>query len=264
MTEVELAKISVDRVSKTFGSRGSEYVALEAVSLEVFKGDFLCLLGPSGCGKTTLLTLLAGFEEPTSGSIRLGNLPISGPGVDRVVVFQDAGAALFPWLTVRENVEYGPRIRHVARDEYRDTVQSLLKMVGLDSHSSKFPHELSGGMKQRLQIARALVNDPEVLLMDEPFAALDAITKRALQSELVRIWKNTVVTVAYVTHDIIEALLLGTRIVVMTASPRARVKAILNVDLKSADRTPSSEQFAALYGQVEALLREEVGGSELH
>ncbi|MGH9563076.1 MAG: ABC transporter ATP-binding protein [Terracidiphilus sp.] len=256
MTEVELAKISVDRVSKTFGSRGSEYVALQAVSLEIPKRDFLCLLGPSGCGKTTLLTLLGGFEEPTSGSIRVGKLPVSGPSVDRVVVFQDAGAALFPWLNVRENVEYGPRIRHVSPDKYRDTVQSLLKMVGLDSHSSKFPHELSGGMKQRLQIARALVNEPELLLMDEPFAALDAITKRALQSELVRIWKNTAVTVVYVTHDIIEALLLGTRIAIMTTSPRARVKAILNVDLKAADRTPSSDQFAALYGQVEALLRD--------
>jgi NitT/TauT family transport system ATP-binding protein len=264
MTEVELAKISVDRVSKTFGSRGSEYVALEEVTLEIPSGDFLCLLGPSGCGKSTLLTLVAGFEEPTSGSIRLGNLAVSGPGVDRVVVFQDAGAALFPWLTVRENVEYGPRIRHVVRDEYRTNVQSLLEMVGLDSHSSKFPHELSGGMKQRLQIARALINEPEVLLMDEPFGSLDAITKRALQLELARIWRNTAVTVAYVTHDIIEALLLGTRIAVMTAGPRARVKAILNVNLKPADRTPSSDQFAALYGQVEALLREEVGGSDSH
>jgi NitT/TauT family transport system ATP-binding protein len=261
MTEVELAKISVDRVSKTFGARGSEYIALESVSLEIPKGDFLCLLGPSGCGKTTLLTLLAGFEEPTSGNILLGNSPVIGPGVDRVVVFQDAGAALFPWLTVLENVEYGPRVRHTSKHEYRDAVQSILKLVGLDSHSSKFPHELSGGMKQRLQIARALVNEPEVLLMDEPFAALDAITKRALQYELARIWKNTAVTIAYVTHDIIEALLLGTRIAVMTASPRARVKTILQVDLEPADRTPSSDRFAALYGQVEALLREEVRGA---
>lgn len=258
MTEA-LAKISVDRVSKTFGARGTEYVALEDVSLWIPRGDFLCLLGPSGCGKSTLLTLLAGFEEPSSGSIRVGDSPISGPGIDRVVVFQDAGAALFPWLTVQENVEYGPRMQRLASSAYRDTVKGLLEMVGLSAHSSKFPHELSGGMKQRLQIARAFVNEPEVLLMDEPFASLDAITKRSLQSELARIWKKTAVTVAFVTHDIIEALLLGTRIAVMTAGPRARIKAILDVTLDGDNRTPSSDQFAALYGRVEGLLREEVG-----
>jgi NitT/TauT family transport system ATP-binding protein len=251
-------QISVDQVSKTFGSRSSAYIALEAVSLEIPRRDFFCLLGPSGCGKSTLLTLLAGFEEPTSGSIRLGDRVIEGPGVDRVVVFQDAGAALFPWLTVVENVEYGPRMRHIKSDAYERAVQALLQMVGLSAHSGKFPHELSGGMKQRLQIARALVNEPEVLLMDEPFASLDAITKRTLQSELARIWRSTHVTIVYVTHDIIEALLLGTHIAVMTMGPRAKVKAVLNVDLEPEDRTPSSDHFAALYGQVEALLREEV------
>lgn len=251
-------QITVDHVSKTFGSRGSAYVALEAVSLEIPRRDFFCLLGPSGCGKSTLLTLLAGFEEPSSGSIHLGDRVVEGPGVDRVVVFQDAGAALFPWLTALENVEYGPRVRHVKRDTYEGAAQNLLRMVGLSPHSAKFPHELSGGMKQRLQIARALVNEPEVLLMDEPFASLDAITKRTLQSELARIWTSTHVTIVYVTHDIIEALLLGTHIAVMTAGPRAKVKAVLDVDLKAEDRTPSSDHFAALYGKVEALLREEV------
>jgi NitT/TauT family transport system ATP-binding protein len=251
-------QITVDQVSKTFGSRSSAYAALEAVSLEIPRRDFFCLLGPSGCGKSTLLTLLAGFEEPTSGSIRLGDRVIEGPGVDRVVVFQDAGAALFPWLTVVENVEYGPRMRHVKSDAYERAAQALLQMVGLSAHSRKFPHELSGGMKQRLQIARALVNEPEVLLMDEPFASLDAITKRTLQSELARIWRSTHVTIVYVTHDIIEALLLGTHIAVMTTGPRAKVKAVLNIDLEPEDRTPSSDHFAVLYGQVEALLREEV------
>jgi len=252
-------KITVDRVSKTFGTRASRYVALEEVTLEIPWRDFCCLLGASGCGKSTLLTLLAGFEEPTSGTIHLGTRVIDGPGVDRVVVFQDAGAALFPWLTVRENVEYGPRMRHVGRAEYQDAVQGLLQLVGLGSHTLKFPHELSGGMKQRLQIARALVNQPEVLLMDEPFASLDAITKGTLQLELARIWRSTAVTIVYVTHDIIEALLLGTHVAVMTAGPRARVKAVLNVDLQPSDRTPSSDHFAALYGKVESLLREEVG-----
>jgi NitT/TauT family transport system ATP-binding protein len=263
MAEVDFAKIYVDRVSMTFGSRGSgHYAALEDVTLEIPKGDFLCLLGPSGCGKSTLLTLIAGFQAPTSGRISFGNHMIKGPDVDRVVVFQDAGAALFPWLTVRENVEYGPRMRHAARDEYSGAVRELLKLVRLDEHSAKFPHELSGGMKQRLQIARALVNKPNVLLMDEPFASLDAITKRSLQAELARIWRTTEVTIAYVTHDIIEALLLGTRIAIMTAGPRARVKAVLNVDLNPADRTPSSDRFAALHGQVEDLLREEVAAVE--
>jgi NitT/TauT family transport system ATP-binding protein len=254
----EWQNIAVDRVSKTFGSRASQYAALEDVTLVVPRRGFFCLLGPSGCGKSTLLTLLAGFEEPTSGTIRLGGRVIDGPDVDRVVVFQDAGAALFPWLTVRENVEYGPRMRRLGPDRYASDVQALLQMVGLGAHSAKFPHELSGGMKQRLQIARALVNQPEVLLMDEPFASLDAITKRALQLELARIWRSTPVTIVYVTHDIIEALLLGTHIAVMTTGPRARVKAVLEVDLEAEDRTPSSDRFAALYGRVEALLREEV------
>jgi NitT/TauT family transport system ATP-binding protein len=238
-------------------TRGNPYEALVDVTLSVRRGDFFCLLGPSGCGKSTLLSLIAGFELPTSGSITLGSTEIAEPGVDRVLLFQDASAALFPWLTVRENVEFGPRMRGIPRARSRPDVDAFIELVHLTSHASKFPHQLSGGMKQRLQIARALVNHPEMLLMDEPFAALDAITKRGLQLELSRIWQQTGVTVVYVTHDLIEALLLSTHVAIMSAGPRAHIKDVVRIDLPSTDRTPSSSRFSELHKHLEGLLREE-------
>ena len=217
------------QVGKQFeGLSGQLHSAVEGIDLEIRRGDFYCLLGPSGCGKSTILNLIAGLEKPTVGELEIvgpnaaWRAPIEVPGTDRMVIFQDASAALFPWLNVEENVLFGPRLTGKA-DSYLPKLKPYLKMVGLSQHAQKFPFELSGGMKQRLQLARALIMEPEILLMDEPFAALDAITKRGLQVELARIWYETGKTFIYVTHDIVEALLLGTRVGVMTAGPNARI-----------------------------------------
>lgn len=254
------SKVSLRDVSKTFETtRGDPYVALSSVDLEIPDGDFLCLLGPSGCGKTTLLNLIAGFEQPSTGEISMDGRPIVSPGADRAVVFQDAGAALFPWLTVRENIGFGPNVQGKRPEEYGAMVEQYAELVGLLDHLEKFPFELSGGMKQRVQIARALVNEPGMLLMDEPFAALDAITKRGLQRELARVWAATRKTVVYITHDITEALLLGQRIGVMSVGPAALIKALIPIDLVS-PRDTTSPEFVALERRLENLIGEEING----
>ena len=234
------------QVGKQFeGMSGHLHSAVEAIDLEIRRGDFYCLLGPSGCGKSTILNLIAGLEKPTTGELEIvgpggaWRAPIDAPGTDRTMIFQDASAALFPWLNVEENVLFGPRLTGKA-DSYLPKLKVYLKMVGLAQHAQKFPFELSGGMKQRLQLARALIMEPEILLMDEPFAALDAITKRGLQIELARIWHETGKTFIYVTHDIVEALLLGTRVGVMTAGPGARIKNEIRVDIPRPRSTGSA------------------------
>jgi NitT/TauT family transport system ATP-binding protein len=258
------SKLKLEHVSKEFeGLDGGLYRALHDVSLEIRRGDFYCLLGPSGCGKSTILTLIAGFDRPSGGRIEIermpgaGGSPIKGPGTDRIMIFQDASAALFPWLNVEENVLFGPNLVGAEKDKVRERATTYLHMVGLHQHSRKFPFELSGGMKQRVQIARSLIMEPEVLLMDEPFAALDAITKRGLQQELARIWQETNKTVVYVTHDIFEALLLGTRVGVMTAGPEARIKKEVTIDLPR-PRVTSSIEFVEAARQLEGLIEEEV------
>jgi NitT/TauT family transport system ATP-binding protein len=258
------SKLKLEHVSKEFeGLDGGIYRALHDVSLEIRRGDFFCLLGPSGCGKSTILTLIAGFDQPSEGRIEIERMsgcpsvPIQGPGTDRIMIFQDASAALFPWLNVEENVLFGPNLGGAERNDRRERVTTYLKMVGLHQHSRKFPFELSGGMKQRVQIARSLIMEPEILLMDEPFAALDAITKRGLQQELARIWQQTNKTVIYVTHDIFEALLLGTRVGVMTAGPAARIKKEVDIDLPR-PRVTSSLEFVESARQLEGLIEEEV------
>src|SRR5467141_3490098 len=193
------------------GMRFGGIVALDRIDLEVSKGEFVCLLGPSGCGKSTLLNAIAGFV-PSNGQIRVADRPVSGPGVDRGVVFQSS-EALFPWLTVRENVEYGPRLRGMASRQRAALADHYLSLVGLSQAVDKFPEALSGGMRQRAQIARVLVNEPSVVLMDEPFGALDAQTREVLQREVDRIWRATGCTIVFVTHDIREAILLDDRIV---------------------------------------------------
>lgn len=194
MTE---AVIEIEGVSKTFRrpDRRGEFTALENVDLEVSSGEFVCLLGPSGCGKSTLLHMIAGFEHPTTGRIQVNGAPVTGPGPDRGVVFQSE-LAVFPWLTVAQNVEYGLRVRKIPQRQRRETVERALQMVGLAAHRDKLPRELSGGMKQRVQIARTLANDPACLLMDEPFGALDAQTRSRLQGELANIWDQQHKTVA--------------------------------------------------------------------
>ena len=261
--------LELERVSKTYvDSRGGHYTAAHDISLSVGRGAFHCLLGPSGCGKSTLLNLIAGFEPVSGGSIAFvsgvgagaARNPINRAGVDRAMIFQDAGEALFPWLNVRENILFGPNLRGQRGQSGRDQLDRYLRMVGLTEHAHKFPFELSGGMKQRVQIARALIMEPEVLLMDEPFAALDAITKRLLQHELSRIWHETGRTIVYVTHDIIEALLLGTHVAVMTHGPAATIKRTLDVNLAQ-PRNSTAPEFVELIRQLEALLQEEVDKS---
>lgn len=252
-------KVSIRDVSKVFkGSSSGNYVAVETIDLEIRDREFCCLLGPSGCGKTTVMNMIAGFEQPTTGIIQLDGHPISGPDPDRGVVFQDASTALFPWLSVGENIAFSLKMRGVAAPAIAAAVERYSALVGLQDHLKKFPFELSGGMKQRTQIARALVSEPEMLLMDEPFAALDAINKRTLQRELAQIWESTGKTIVYITHDITEALLLGTRIAVMSIGPAARIKAVIDVDLAVSARKIGNPEFTALLQELEEMIREEV------
>jgi NitT/TauT family transport system ATP-binding protein len=229
-----------------------QVVALDAITLDVTSGEFLILLGPSGCGKSTLLQIIAGLEPASRGEIRVGERN-DGQKLTSMV-FQEY--ALFPWRTVRENVVFGPEVRRVPRAERETTAQRLIDLVKLRGFESRYPHELSGGMRQRVALARALANDPAVLLFDEPLAALDAQTRRVLQDELARIWAETRKTFIYVTHSLQEAVLLGTRIVVMTARP-GRIKRIIDVKLerpRSITRRAEADMLEALDG----LLRDEV------
>jgi NitT/TauT family transport system ATP-binding protein len=191
--------------------------ALSRVTLRIAPEEFVSLVGPSGCGKTTVLNVIAGFIRPQSGEALLDGRPIEGPGADRGVVFQDH--ALFPWLTAKSNVEFGLKIKRLGQEERRRISDHYLTLVGIPEAGDRHPHELSGGMKQRVALARALANDPKVLLMDEPFGAVDAITRHALQVELTRIWQETRKTVLFITHDIDEAVLLSDRVLVMSPRP---------------------------------------------
>ncbi|HXG25244.1 MAG TPA: ABC transporter ATP-binding protein [Candidatus Binatia bacterium] len=231
--------------------------AIRHISLEVHRGEFFVLLGPSGCGKSTLLRLIAGIAEVTEGSVMTDEGPVTGPSSRRGMVFQSLETPLFDWLTVRQNAEFGLRMAGVPSRERRETVDGYLALVGLRDHDRKYPHELSGGMKQRLQIARALATDPAMLLMDEPFASVDAQTRRLLQTEVQRVWAETGKTVVYVTHDIREALLLGQRIVVMTSGPAASIGEIFVNDAPY-PRDDLAEGFAVMFRRVEDRIVQEV------
>ncbi|MBB2776934.1 UNVERIFIED_ORG: NitT/TauT family transport system ATP-binding protein/sulfonate transport system ATP-binding protein [Comamonas terrigena] len=209
--------LDIANVSKVFSLHGRPIHALKDVNLQIQKGEFVCLIGASGCGKSTLLRIMGGFESVSTGVARMYHTPISEPGPDRGMVFQDYG--LFPWLTVRQNIAFGPKQRGLPEARLREIADHYLHMVGLSKFADHFPHQLSGGMKQRVSIARALANDCEVLLMDEPFGALDALTREVLQQELLDIWAKTRLTVIFVTHAVEEAVLLADRVVVMTAGP---------------------------------------------
>jgi ABC-type nitrate/sulfonate/bicarbonate transport system ATPase subunit len=250
------AKLSVEGLSKTFGGGTDAVQALAPIDLSVGSGEFLCVVGPSGCGKTTLLNIVAGFEPATSGQALLDGQVITKPGAERGVVFQQG--ALFNWLTVLENVAFGPRARGVAAGTARADAQKMLEMVGLGSFASKYPYQLSGGMQQRVGIARALVNDPEVLLMDEPFAALDQQTRELLQEEVRKIWQETGKTIMWITHSIEEALFLATHIIVMSARP-GRIKAAYRSRF-SENPDPlvgATAEFTAARREIVGLLREE-------
>jgi NitT/TauT family transport system ATP-binding protein len=246
-------------VSKTFQVRNStEFTAIDEISLEVKTGEFMCIVGPSGCGKSTLLDLLAGLTMPSQGQILLDVKPIKGPALDRGIVFQQY--ALFPWRSALGNVEFGLETKGVPEKQRRATAREYLALVGLSGFEDRHPHELSGGMKQRVAIARSLAYDPEVLMMDEPFAALDAQTRETLQSELLSIWERSKKTIIFITHGIDEAVYLGQRVAVMTSRP-GRIKHIVDVpsDLRqSDDDVRSLPEFGRLRHEVWTLLREEV------
>ncbi len=250
------AKLAVERLAKCFGSGPSAVQALLPIDLYIEKGDFLCVVGPSGCGKTTLLNIVAGFERPTSGRVVLDGRPISAPGPERGVVFQQG--ALFNWLSVLENVAFGPRARGVSATQAREQARSLLDLVGLSQFADRYPYQLSGGMQQRVGIARALANDPEILLMDEPFAALDQQTRELLQEEIRGIWRRTGKTVLWITHSIEEALFLATHIVVMTARPGRTKASFRSRFSESTDPlVAATPEFNAAKRQIVQLLRSE-------
>jgi nitrate ABC transporter ATP-binding subunit len=228
-------------VTKRFAVGGGEIEALAPVDLTIRKGEFVCLIGASGCGKSTLLRLIAGFEEPTTGEVSIDGRAISGPGSDRGMVFQDY--ALFPWMTVRENISFGPRQKQLPREEIAKTTDEFVRMVGLERFADRYPNQLSGGMKQRVAIARVLANDAGILLMDEPFGALDALTREQLQHELLQIWKRTGFTAIFVTHSVEEAVLLADRVLVMSAGP-GRIDGDFRIDLPR-PRDVSSPEFNA-------------------
>jgi NitT/TauT family transport system ATP-binding protein len=219
--------LTVRSVVKTYQSRSGRLHVLDDVSLCVGRGEFLCLLGPSGCGKSTLFNIIAGLESPDSGTVYAGDRPVTGPSPDRVVVFQEG--ALFPWLSVLGNVEFGLKMLGTPAKERRERAQQALSLVRLTRFSTAWVHELSGGMRQRVAIARALAMDPDILLMDEPFAALDAQTRNVMQQEIQRIWSETGKTIIFVTHNVSEAVRLGDRVVVLNFRP-GKIKREVRID----------------------------------
>jgi NitT/TauT family transport system ATP-binding protein len=253
--ETIMSYVEFDDITKVFtdAKRGTSLVTLDHVSLSLEKQELLCLLGPSGCGKSTLLNMIAGFEKPTSGTVRIGGRAVDAPGSDRGMVFQQA--TLMPWLPVWENVAFYHKLQGRSKKDRRALAQPYIDLVGLTGFEDHYPAELSGGMSQRVGIARALLLDPGVILMDEPFAALDAQTKSEIQEELVTIWQKSRSTIVFVTHSVDEALLLGTQVAVMTHRP-GRIRELIPVDLPR-PRDITSPRFNDLKRHVLALIREE-------
>ena len=240
-------RVTVRALSVAYGAQA----ALENISLSVRDGEFVCLLGPSGCGKTTLLNAIAGFVRATKGEVQVDDKAVSGPGAERGMVFQEY--ALFPWFTIEENVQYGPRLRGVSGAALQEISDRYLKLVHLDETKRRYPNQLSGGQRQRVAIARALANQPHILLMDEPFGALDAMTRESLQEELLRIWEAERRTCLFVTHSIGEAVFLADTIVIMQARP-GRIQAVLENCLPR-PRSRTADAYFALYRKVDELLR---------
>jgi NitT/TauT family transport system ATP-binding protein len=260
-------KIILRNVSKEFvvkskgnndGVKDQKFTALSNINLEIQNGEFFTIVGPSGCGKSTLLDLLAGLSEPTSGELLIDNQPIIGTGLNRGIVFQQY--ALFPWKTAIGNIEFGLEAKGIAKKERIEIAKEYLSLVGLSRFANHYPHELSGGMKQRVAIARSLAYDPEILLMDEPFAALDAQTRDSLQIELLAIWEKTKKTIIFITHGIDEAVFLGQRVAIMTSRP-GKIKQIIDIPFTAQDRDEhlrSHHLYAELREEVWSHLRQEV------
>ena len=248
-----MSQIIVNNVQKVFKTPGKDVIALKDIQLDIQAGEFVCLLGPSGCGKSTLLNAVAGFALPSSGEITVEGKKITGPGPDRGMVFQEY--ALFPWMTIAQNIAFGLEVQKKSRGEIAQTVNQLLDLLHLKDFRDRFPKDLSGGMRQRVAIARVLALDSPIMLMDEPFGALDALTRRKLQDELLRIWEKLGKTILFVTHSIEESISLADRIVVMTYRP-GTVKRDQVVDMPR-PRDPSSSAFNTLKRELGALVMEE-------
>lgn len=244
-------KIEIKNLRKVYDTPERKVHALEDVNINIEDGEFLCLVGLSGCGKTTLLNILAGFVEITAGNVNMDGQPITDD-YDKGVVFQEY--ALFPWLTAVQNVEYGMKIRDVPPDERKKIAMDFLKLVRLEEFADLFPHSLSGGMRQRVAVARALAFDPQVLLMDEPFGALDAQTREELQELTVDVWQKTKKTVVYVTHNLAEAVFMGTRVVVFIPQP-GRIREILTIDMPR-PRDALSAEFIKTQRHINELIRD--------
>lgn len=242
-------KVKIDNVVKKFNGRNGETIALNGVSLDIMENEFVCVVGPSGCGKSTLLNMIAGLSAPTSGEILLDDKAISGPGKERGVVFQQY--ALFPWLTVEKNVAFGLKLLNLDKETIKKEVNKYLEMVELTQFAKSYPKELSGGMKQRVAIARAYAVNPKVLLMDEPFGALDAQTRTQLQSELLNTWEKEKKTCFFITHDVEEAIILAQRVVIMSARP-GRMKEIVHVNIPNprTQETKMTKEFLELKNYI--------------
>ena len=221
-------EIEIQGVTKSYETREGSFLALEEVNLDVEKNEFICVVGPSGCGKTTLMNIIAGLNPPSTGTVKVRGELVTGPGKGKGVVFQQY--ALYPWLTVEKNVEFGLRMKGVEKEKRREIAQKYIKIVGLEKFAKSYPKELSGGMKQRVAIARAYTTGPEVLLMDEPFGALDAQTRAQLQENLLNTWQQEKKTCFFITHDVEEAVLLSTKVIIMSAGP-GRIREIVDVHL---------------------------------
>ncbi len=242
-------KVKIDNVVKKYSGRNGEMVALNGVSLDIHENEFDCVVGPSGCGKSTLLNIIAGLHEPTSGQVLVDGQAVSGPGPDRGVVFQQY--ALFPWLTVQKNVEFGLKLQGMSQDKAEQEAKKYIKMVDLEQFAQSYPKELSGGMKQRVAIARAYAINPKVLLMDEPFGALDAQTRTQLQTELLKTWEKEQKTCFFITHDVEEAIILAQRVIIMSARP-GRIKEVveINIPYPRTQETKMSKEFLDLKNHI--------------
>ena len=253
-----IPKVALQGTSLSYQtSNGARLVALDNIDLKVRAGEFLCIVGPSGCGKSTLLHLVAGLHKPSSGRVLVDDHVVAGPGTDRILIFQELG--LFPWLTVAENVEFGMKMKGISKAERREKTSHYLRLVHLGQFRDSYTHQLSGGMRQRVALARALATEPDVLLMDEPFAALDAQTRDLLHDELERIWAEPGRTIIFVTHNVREAVRLGDRVVVLTFRP-ARVKHEFEIELPR-PRHLEEVEVARTAGEILEHLREEINKS---
>ena len=256
MPEVDFSapKISVRDISKRYAHGKEQLTALQSINLDVKRGEFLCIVGPSGCGKSTLLHIIAGLDRPSDGEILIDGRPAKGPGADRILIFQELG--LFPWLNVRHNVEFGLRMKGMSSRDRAERARRFLKLVHLSKFENSYLHQLSGGMKQRVALARALALEPSVLLMDEPFTALDAQTRDLLHEELERIWAETGQTIIFVTHNVREAVRLGTRVVLMSFRP-GRIKREFAINLGTG-KTIERADVGAKAAEIQRELRSEI------